>query len=151
MAESIGHGITGLALEASNRASCQAALSAIERACGRRDILVNSAGVSVGGVSKAAVTALTKSIALHCAQSGYPIRANAIHPGGIETAMFEDAPVQTGLPREEANELWRKARPMGRIGKPAEVAQAALWLASEASSFTTDAEIAVDGGAAIRP
>jgi NAD(P)-dependent dehydrogenase (short-subunit alcohol dehydrogenase family) len=55
------------------------------------------------------------------------------------------------LPREEAYELWRRAHPMGRIGKPNEVAQAALWLASEASSFTTGAEIAVDGGSAIRP
>jgi NAD(P)-dependent dehydrogenase (short-subunit alcohol dehydrogenase family) len=64
--------------------------------------------------------------------------------------MFEDALAQTGLPREQAYEMWRNTHPMGRIGKPEEVAEAALWLASDASSFTTGAEIPVDGAAAIR-
>lgn len=210
VAGSIGHEAIGLALEVSDRASWEAAVARIAQKWGRLDILVNSAGISIGGsiedtddgnwrahmetnldgvyygcqvalplmkssgqpgsiinissaitsrpmsslmaygASKSAMTAMTKTIALHCALQGYGIRANTIHPGGIETAMFEDALVKTGLPRQEAYELWRRAHPMGRIGKPEEVAQAALWLASDASSFTTGAEIAVDGGSAIR-
>jgi len=210
VAESIGHQAGGLALEVSSRASWETVIAKVDESWGRLDILVNSAGVSIGGsiedtcednwrvhmstnldgvyygcqtalplmkvsgepssiinissaitfrpmsslmaygASKSAMTAMTKSIALHCAIHGYPIRANTIHPGGIETPMFEDALAQTGLPRQEAYELWRRAHPMGRIGKPEEVAQAALWLATDASSFTTGAEIAVDGGSAIR-
>ena len=100
--------------------------------------------------SKAAAITLTKTIALHCAAKGYNIRANLVHPGGTETTMLEQALADTGMPREDAYAYFAAIHPMGRLGKPEEVAQAALWLASDASSFTTGAEISVDGGSAIR-
>jgi len=107
-------------------------------------------GFAAYSVSKAAVNAMTRVLALECAAAGLPIRVNAIIPGGIETEMFEEELRRTGLPREKAYALFSRIHPLGRIGKPGEVAQAALWLASDASSFTTGAEVPVDGGSTIR-
>lgn len=102
------------------------------------------------GSSKAAVTMMTKSMALHCTDQGYPIRCNVIHPGAIETPMFERYLEMTGLPHDEAYQEFAKHHPIGRVGKAQEVAKAALFLASDASSFTTGADIMVDGGGVIR-
>jgi NAD(P)-dependent dehydrogenase (short-subunit alcohol dehydrogenase family) len=75
------------------------------------------------------------------------IRVNALSPGPIETPMFD----KTGLPRETVDEfrsyLLGKL-PMGRFGNPEEVAYAALFLASDDSSFITGIELFVDGGIA---
>lgn len=101
--------------------------------------------------SKAALTCFTKVFALECAAAKLPIRVNSVHPGGIETDMLEQALAASGLPREQAYQHFARIHPMGRMGKPEEVAAACLWLASEASSFTTGTEINVDGGALIRP
>jgi len=101
--------------------------------------------------SKAALTMMTKVLALECAAAGDPIRANTVHPGGTETEMLERALADTGLPRDEAYAMFVKIHPMGRMGRPEEVAQACLWLASDASSFTTGVELNVDGGSFIRP
>jgi NAD(P)-dependent dehydrogenase (short-subunit alcohol dehydrogenase family) len=137
---------------------CQTALPLMKRS-GQPGSIVNissviterpGSGLMAYAASKAAMTTLTKSVALHCAAQRYPIRANTIHPGGIETPLLEATLNNAGVPREQAYERWSKSHPMGRFGLPQEVAQAALWLASSASSFTTGAEIAVDGGAAIK-
>ncbi|WP_156681270.1 SDR family NAD(P)-dependent oxidoreductase [Sphingomonas profundi] len=101
--------------------------------------------------SKAALTTFTKAFALECAAAGLPIRVNSVHPGGTETEMLEQALAATGLPRETAYAHFAKIHPMGRMGTVDEVAAACLWLASDASSFTTGQELNVDGGSAIRP
>lgn len=108
-------------------------------------------GFAAYGSSKAAMNAMAQTLALELATAGDPIRVNTIHPGGTETEMLEDAYAETGLPREEAVALFLKIHPMGRMGKAQEVAKAALWLASDQSSFTTGAEIPVDGASIIRP
>jgi 3alpha(or 20beta)-hydroxysteroid dehydrogenase len=101
--------------------------------------------------SKAGVAMLTKCIALHCAKQGYPIRANSVHPGAIETPMLERyLAIVPELSREEAYAGFAANHPMGRCGRPAEVAEACLYLASDASSFTTGTELTVDGGGFIR-
>lgn len=137
---------------------CQAALPLL-KASGEPGSIVNigsafalrpMGGFAAYSTSKAALITLTRTIALHCAAKGYNIRANMVHPGGTETEMFEQALLDTGLPRQQAYDLFAKIHPMGRMGKPEEVARAALWLASEASSFTTGAGISVDGGSSIR-
>ncbi|WP_068088898.1 SDR family NAD(P)-dependent oxidoreductase [Novosphingobium rosa] len=107
-------------------------------------------GFTAYSVSKAALNALTRVFALECAAAGDPIRVNAVIPGGIETEMFEEELRKTGLERDKAYALFARIHPMARIGKPEEVAQAALWLASDASGFTTGVELAVDGGSTIR-
>ena len=87
--------------------------------------------------SKAAVVGITKSLALELSQ--YNIRVNAIAPGIIETDMSKDVP-------EDEKEKIIKSTCMKRIGKPVEIANTALFLASDLSSYITNQVIRVDGG-----
>jgi 3-oxoacyl-[acyl-carrier protein] reductase len=89
--------------------------------------------------SKAGVMGLTRSAAKEVAASG--IRINTIVPGPTNTPMMQ------GLPTEWEDAIL-KAVPMGRMGEPEEIARAALFLASEDSSFMTGQNIAVNGGMA---
>jgi len=87
--------------------------------------------------SKGAVVLMTKSMAIDHGRQN--IRVNCICPGDTDTAMLRSEPADQFL-LESAN------RPLGRVGKPEEIAQAALYLASEASSFVTGTSLVVDGG-----
>jgi NAD(P)-dependent dehydrogenase (short-subunit alcohol dehydrogenase family) len=93
--------------------------------------------------SKGAVVLLTKAMAIdHGLQN---IRVNCICPGDTDTAMLRSEAQQLG----ESNEKFlaeATKRPLGRIGKPEEIAQAVLYLASDASSFVTGTALVVDGG-----
>jgi NAD(P)-dependent dehydrogenase (short-subunit alcohol dehydrogenase family) len=102
--------------------------------------VVAMAGVPLYTASKYAVQGLTKAAALQYAKSG--IRMNAVGPGAIATDMFETA---TGG-QDEAKAYMAGLHPMGRIGQPAEVANAVLWLSSDAASFVTGETLIVDGG-----
>ena len=98
--------------------------------------------------AKAAVTHLTKSVALHCAKKGYGIRCNSIHPGAIHTSILEKVMAQV----EDGQALydgWVASHPIGRLGKPEEIAAIAVYLASDEAGFTTGAEFRVDGGSSI--
>jgi NAD(P)-dependent dehydrogenase (short-subunit alcohol dehydrogenase family) len=98
--------------------------------------------------AKAAVTHLTKSVALHYAKKGYGMRCNSVHPGAIHTPILDKvmAQVQDGKALYDG---WVSVHPIGRLGKPEEVAAMALYLASDESAFTTGAEFRVDGGSSI--
>jgi NAD(P)-dependent dehydrogenase (short-subunit alcohol dehydrogenase family) len=93
--------------------------------------------------SKGAVVNLTRAMAIDHGPDN--IRVNCICPGDTDTPMLHGEAVQLGLNKEsflaEAAE-----RPMGRYGKPMEVAQAVLFLASEAASYVTGTILVVDGG-----
>ncbi|MFK8023901.1 MAG: SDR family NAD(P)-dependent oxidoreductase [Ilumatobacter sp.] len=91
--------------------------------------------------SKHAVLGLTKSAAVDYAR--HDIRVNAICPGAIDTPMLHAAIERRG--RETAQVAGRLSK-FGRFGTPDEIADAALWLCSDASSFTTGHALAVDGG-----
>jgi NAD(P)-dependent dehydrogenase (short-subunit alcohol dehydrogenase family) len=93
--------------------------------------------------SKGAVVLLTKAMAIdHGPQK---IRVNCICPGDTDTAMLRNEAQQLGEPSDRF--LAEAAhRPLGRVGKPEEIAQAALYLASDASSFVTGTALVVDGG-----
>lgn len=91
--------------------------------------------------SKHAVIGLTKSVALEYACRN--IRANSVAPAGIETEMLSG--YTGGLDTEKAKEF-RNRHPMGRFGKPEEVASVVVFLASSAASFITAQTIAIDGG-----
>lgn len=100
--------------------------------------------------SKAAVTALTKCVALDCAAKGYKIRANTVHPGAIRTPMFERYLKAFPGSTEEAEAMFAASHPMGRVGEANEVANAMMFLASDAASFTTGVDFTVDGGGSFR-
>jgi len=90
--------------------------------------------------SKHGVIGLTQSAALEYAQAG--IRINAVCPGAIKTPMT-DAVIRD-MP--EMAEAYPHMEPMGRMGFPDEIAEAVLWLCSDAASFVTGHAMAVDGG-----
>jgi NAD(P)-dependent dehydrogenase (short-subunit alcohol dehydrogenase family) len=93
--------------------------------------------------SKGAVVLLTKAMALDHGEQN--IRVNCICPGDTDTGMLRNEAQQLGEPYERF--LVESAqRPLKRIGRPEEIAQAALYLASEASSFVTGTALVVDGG-----
>lgn len=96
-----------------------------------------NAGQSNYAASKAGVIGFTKSVALELASRN--IRSNAIAPGYIRTAMTENLIAAT-------TEAWLKAIPLQRIGTPEDVANCALFLASDLSSYITGQVIQVDGG-----
>ena len=89
--------------------------------------------------TKGAVRLFTKSTAIQHAREG--IRCNSIHPGPIETDMIADTL------NDPANMALRMQRlPLGRVGKPSEIAYGAIYLASDESSFVTGSEVVIDGG-----
>lgn len=93
--------------------------------------------------SKGAIVSLTKTMAVDHARDG--IRVNALMPGVIETAMPQRS-LERYADSESMRTHWAARHPMNRFGKPEEVARAALFLASEDSSFTTGSLLFVDGG-----
>jgi len=102
-------------------------------------------GVSVYSISKAAVRMVTQAFSSELAP--YNIRVNTIAPGPISTKMLDSH--WFNLSPEEAKkqkEEMAKMTPLGRIGQPDEIAGAAIYLASDASNYTTGAEIVIDGG-----
>ena len=95
------------------------------------------------GASKAAVIGLTKSVAADFVGQG--VRCNAICPGTIQSPSLEQRLAATG-DYEAARAAFTARQPMGRLGQPQEVAELALYLACDASSFTTGAIHIIDGG-----
>lgn len=88
--------------------------------------------------AKGAVRTLTKNVALLWAQQG--VRVNSVHPGFIDTPIISQT---KGTPFEQ---VMLDMTPMGRLGKPDEIAAAVAYLASDDASFVTGCELAVDGG-----
>lgn len=95
--------------------------------------------------SKAAVRNHTKSVALYCAEQGYNIRCNSIHPGAILTPMW-DPMLGEGEQREQMIREIGSQVPLGRMGTPLDVAYAVVYLASDESAYVTGAELHIDGG-----
>lgn len=101
--------------------------------------LIGWANVSAYIASKHGVVGLTKSVALEVAKQG--IRVNAVCPGFIHTPM-----IQGGLDDPKGRERITAQEPIGRVGDPKEVAEAVVWLCSDAASFVTGHAMPVDGG-----
>jgi 2-keto-3-deoxy-L-fuconate dehydrogenase len=97
----------------------------------------------VYGTTKAAVIGLTKSITADYVGKG--IRANAICPGTVDTPSLQDR-IDTAADPVAQRKLFISRQPMGRLGKAEEIADLALFLASDESSFITGAEFKIDGG-----
>ena len=109
------------------------------------DGFIPERGVSVYSISKAGVRMITRAFALELAP--FNIQVNTIAPGPISTKMLNSHWFH--LSPEEAKkgqEAMAQMTPMGRIGQPDEIAGAAVYLASDAASYTTGTEIVIDGG-----
>ena len=100
--------------------------------------LIGSRGLAAYVASKHGVVGITKTAALEYAQQG--IRVNCVCPGVIQTPMTER------VLRDPARQAQITARPSGRVGTPEEVAEAVVWLCSDAASFVTGHPMTVDGG-----
>jgi 3(or 17)beta-hydroxysteroid dehydrogenase len=126
-------------------------------------LMSNSAGTSIVNVgsrsgingrhdriayasSKAALSTLTKSIAIYATTKNYNIRCNLVLPSTILTPMWEPLLEKKDDGSVELPEKYAEKIPMKRFGKPEEVANAIIFLASDDSAYITGAEIIVDGG-----
>lgn len=125
----------------------KAVIPAMRQAGGGSIINISSTAGLVGSpmstaynASKGAVRLLTKATAIQYAREG--IRANSVHPGPIETDMVNQA-----FPTPELRQQRTSWIPLGRFGKPEEVAYGVLFLASDESSYMTGSELVIDGGA----
>lgn len=123
---------------------CQKAFGAMKgRGWGR---IVNISSTAIYGTfgqsnysaAKAGVVGLTRTVALEAARHG--ILVNAVAPGVIETAILKDIP-------DSVREGWLRSTPVGRLGRPADIAGVVAFLASEDGGFITGQTIVVDGGA----
>ncbi|MDI1366533.1 MAG: SDR family oxidoreductase [bacterium] len=129
----------------------RAVLPAMLRAGGGSIVNMSSVASSIKGVpgrfaygaTKAAVIGLTKAVAADFVGQG--VRCNAICPGTVETPSLNQRLADTG-DYDAARAAFTARQPMGRLGQPEELAQLALYLASDASSFTTGQIHIIDGG-----
>ena len=100
-------------------------------------------GTSAYSASKAALRSLVRTLAAELVSKG--VRVNAVSPGPIDTPIYG----RLGMPADAVNEMaagFKNANPMKRFGNASEVARAAVFFASEDSSYITGAELAIDGG-----
>ena len=97
--------------------------------------------------SKGAVRIFTKSAALHCAEQGYGIRVNSLHPGYVSTPLVQNALAK--MTDSEAQNFSARVLtniPLGRMAEPAEITGAAVFLATDDSAYMTGSELVIDGG-----
>lgn len=136
------------------------AVKAMKETGGGSIIMMSSVAGFVGSprlagycATKGAVRLFTKAVALECAQNDWNIRVNSVHPGIIDTPIWTKIPMggqqfnqPAGANAMDPNALAAIGAPMKRAGKPEDIANAVLFLASDASSYMTGAELVVDGG-----
>jgi len=112
---------------------------------------IGAPGSTAYCASKGGVRIGTKAAALECAKLGFNIRVNSIHPGymeteGLQSAMRAIAKSSGDEAKEAARQDMVDSTPIGRLGKPRDIANGVLFLASEDSSFVTGTELVIDGG-----
>jgi NAD(P)-dependent dehydrogenase (short-subunit alcohol dehydrogenase family) len=134
--------------------SVKYAVPAMRRAGGGSIIITSStaglrgsAGLAGYCATKGGVRLFAKAVAMECAVESDGIRVNTVHPGVIDTPIWIKLPVSAGrnVPIDP-NEVAKTGVPFGRAGQPQDIANGVLFLASDASSYMTGAELVIDGG-----
>lgn len=130
---------------------CKAAIPLMRSSGGGSIVNMSSVASHIGypvffaySAAKGAVRAMTKSIAVHCQMNKYGIRCNSIHAGAIETPMVQQANAELGMKMQD-----HEAAPWG-LGKPEDVANLVVYLASEESRFVNGAEIVIDNALTVQ-
>ncbi len=111
--------------------------------------LVGGHNLAAYNASKGGLSLLTKSVALHGARCKPPVRCNAICPAFVEGPMV-DSMVQNARDPQSAKEKISHDIPLGRLAKPAEIADLCAYLLSDAAAFITGADLPIDGGLTAR-
>jgi 3(or 17)beta-hydroxysteroid dehydrogenase len=106
--------------------------------------VMGSAGPAAYCASKGAVRLLSKSVAAYCAEKKYGIRCNSVHPGGVDTPIFN--PLWQAMGHEQGKAFLGQHHPIGRMAETEDLGEMILWLASDRASFVTGAEFVADGG-----
>jgi NAD(P)-dependent dehydrogenase (short-subunit alcohol dehydrogenase family) len=112
--------------------------------------LVGSAGMAAYAATKGAVRLFTKSIALECALRRDGVRVNSVHPGLIETPLWDGIIASSGIQQAAITDVATAAVPLGFVGTPADVAWGVLFLAADESRYMTGSELVIDGGLTAR-
>ncbi|WP_037500041.1 SDR family NAD(P)-dependent oxidoreductase [Sphingomonas jaspsi] len=110
-----------------------------------RSGLVGIPGAAAYASSKAAIRNHSKSVALYCAQQGWKVRCNSVHPAAILTPMWETM-IGDGPDREERMKAFVADTPLRRFGTVEEVAALCVFLASDEAPYITGSEFDIDGG-----
>lgn len=110
-----------------------------------RSGVVGIPGAAAYAASKAGIRNHSKTVALYCAERGWAIRCNSIHPGAILTPMW-DAVAGYGPDRVARLAVFVADTPLKRFGQPEEVAALSVLLASDEATYITGAELTIDGG-----
>jgi len=134
--------------------SVKYAVPAMRRAGGGSIIIMSSvaglrgsAGLAGYAATKGGVRLFAKAAAAECAAAGDGIRINTVHPGVIDTPIWTKIQVSAGQNAPlDPNQLSKAAVPLRRAGQPQDIANGVLFLASDASSYMTGAELVIDGG-----
>jgi NAD(P)-dependent dehydrogenase (short-subunit alcohol dehydrogenase family) len=134
--------------------SVKYAVPAMRRAGGGSIIIMSSvagirgsAGLAGYCATKGGVRLFAKAVAMECAAVGDNIRINTVHPGVIDTPIWTKLPVSAGQNAPiDPHEIARVGVPLGRAGQAQDIANGVLFLASDASSYMTGAELVIDGG-----
>lgn len=110
-------------------------------------------GQAAYNTSKGALRQMAKAMAIEFAVNGWNIRVNSVHPGVIETDMAEEIFETWGKAGtlgtsdvEEIKQAVAKSHPLGRLGKPEDIAAGVLYLASDDAGYVTGSELVIDGG-----
>lgn len=107
--------------------------------------IVGLAGTDAYGATKGAVRSYSKSVALSCAEARVPVRVNTVHPGFVDTPLLAQA-IDAAADPDATRAAYHALAPVGRLGRPDDIAWGVLYLASDEADFVTGAELVIDGG-----
>lgn len=107
--------------------------------------LVGPSDIAGYCASKGGVTTLTKSVAMHCAEQGYPVRCVAIHPTYVDSEMLDPVAQASGVSRQDLTAGMAKLVPMGRVATPEDIANCIVFAASDKAAMISGSSLVIDG------